>query len=99
MTNEGKKLSHHILPNSAQLLGVCMTVISLVKALHIGHAGSIIDKLLAIDALLFTVSAALSYAAMRGSYRDNYEKLADQLFMIGLFELGGCAILLAFEII
>ena len=96
--NESKELSQHILPTSAQLLGVCMTVISLVKALHIGHAG-LIDKFLAVDALLFTVSAALSYSAMRKTMSDKFERIADQLFMVGLFELGGCAIQLAFEII
>jgi hypothetical protein len=36
---ERKDLSQHILPTSAQLVGVCMTVISLVRVLHIGQAG------------------------------------------------------------
>lgn len=94
-----KDLSQHILPNSAQLVGVCITVISLVKALHIGHAESILDKLLAIDTLLFTVSAVLSYASMRGIRATNSEKYADYFFMLGLVELGVCAFLLAFEII
>jgi len=80
-------------------VGVCITVISLVKALHIGHAGSILDKLLAIDTLLFTVSAVLSYASMRGMRSVNSEKYADYFFMLGLVELGVCAFLLAFEII
>lgn len=94
-----KDLSQHILPNSAQLVGVCITVISLVKALHIGHAGSILDKLLAVDTLFFTVSAVLSYASMRGIKAVNSERYADQFFMLGLIELGVCALLLAFEII
>ncbi len=94
-----KDLPQHILPNSAQLVGVCITVISLVKALHIGHAGSVPDKLLAIDTLLFTVSAVLSYASMRGIRSANSEKYADYFFMLGLVELGVCAFLLAFEII
>jgi len=92
-------LSQHILPTSAQLVGVCMTVISLVKVLHIGHAESILDKCLAIDALIFTISAALSYASIRDSSSGKLERYADQFFMVGLFELGGCAILLAFEVI
>jgi hypothetical protein len=97
--SERNDLSQHILPTSAQLVGVCITVISLVKVLHIGQAGSLLDKFLAIDALLFTISAALSYASMRGTRSENMEKYADQFFMLGLFELGGCAILLAFEMI
>ncbi|MFA5825939.1 MAG: hypothetical protein WC825_08200 [Gallionellaceae bacterium] len=92
-------LSHHILPTSAQLVGVCLTVISLIKALHIGQIGSLLDKLLAIDALLFTISASLSYFSMREAQSVYWEKYADQFFMVGLLELGGCAILLSFEII
>lgn len=97
--SERNELSQHILPTSAQLVGVCVTVISLIKALHIGHVGSLLDKFLAIDALLFTLSAVLSYISMRGEKWAHLEKYADQFFMLGLVELGGCAILLAFEII
>ncbi len=97
--SERRDLSQHILPTSAQLVGVCMTVISLVKLLHIGQAGSVLDKCLAVDALIFTISAALSYASIREVQAGNLEKYADQFFMVGLFELGGCAILLSLEII
>ncbi len=96
---ERYELSQHILPTSAQLVGVCVTVISLVKVLHIGNVGSLLDELLAIDTLLFTVSAVLSYVSMRGGESARLEKYADQCFMLGLVELGGCAVLLAFEIV
>lgn len=97
--SEHKDLSQHILPTSAQLVGVCMTVISLVKVLHIGQAGSMLDRLLAVDALLFAVSAALSYASIRGIKSASLEKYADQFFMVGLMELGACAVMLSFELI
>jgi hypothetical protein len=97
--SEHNELSRHILPTSAQLVGVCMTVISLIKILHIGRVGSLLDKLLAVDALLFTVSAVFSYISMRGGKSARLEKRADQFFMLGLVELGACAVLLAFEII
>lgn len=97
--SEHHDLSRHILPTSAQLVGVCMTVISLVKLLHFGQVGSLLDKFLAIDALFFTVSAALSYASMRGIKSASLEKYADLFFMLGLLELGGCAVLLSLEII
>jgi hypothetical protein len=92
-------LSQHILPTSAQLVGVCLTVISLIKVLHIGQVASLLDKFLAIDALLFTISTTLSYVSMRGNGSSNLEKRADQFFMLGLLELGLCAVLLAFELI
>ena len=47
-------LSAHILPTSATMIGVCMTVLTIG---HIGPAGEIrwiIDKLLALDAPLVT---------------------------------------------
>ncbi len=92
-------LSQHILTTSAQLVGVCLTVISLVKVMPIGHVGSLLDKLLAVDALIFTFSTVLSYTSMRGLKSLKLEKYADQFFMLGLLELGACAVLLAFEII
>jgi hypothetical protein len=79
--SDSNDLSHHILPNSAQLVGVCMMVIPVVKLLHFGQVGLLLDKLLAIE----------KYA--------RFEKFADQVFMLGLMELGICAILLAFEVI
>lgn len=92
-------LPHHILPTSAQLIGVCMTVISLVKLLHLGGIGSALDKVLAITTVFFMVSAALSYLSMRRPQSEYMEKYADQFFMLGLLSLGGCAVLLAFELI
>lgn len=97
--SERNDLPQHILQTSAQLVGVCLTVISLIKVLHIGRVGSLLDKFLAVDALLFTISATLSYASMRGNDSAHLEKYADQLFMLGLLELGICAVLLAFELI
>jgi hypothetical protein len=58
-------LSAHILPTSATMIGVCMTVLT------IGHLGSgsqwhmVIDKLLAVDALVFMISALLSFISMK----------------------------------
>ncbi len=76
-----------------------MMVIPVVKLLHFGQVGSLLDKLLAVDTIIFVASAGLSYAAMRGVKSAILEKYADQFFMLGLFELALCAVLLAFEII
>lgn len=97
--NGRKELSQHILTTSAQLVGICLTVISLVKALHIGHVGSILDKLLAVNSLFFTISVVLSYLSMREEKLSVLERYADYFFMAGLIELGCCAILLSLEII
>jgi heme/copper-type cytochrome/quinol oxidase subunit 3 len=76
-----------------------MMVISIVKLLHFGQVGSLLDKLLAVDTIIFVASAGLSYVAMRGVKSANLEKYADLFFMLGLLGLGFCAVLLAFEII
>ena len=60
MASSAGGLSAHILPTSATMIGVCMTVMS------IGHLGPrddlrlLIDRMLAIDALVFLASAVLS---------------------------------------
>jgi len=80
------------------MIGVCMTVISIVKLLHLGPAGTWIDKLLSIDSLTFFCSAAFSYFSIRNNEAEHYEKLADKAFMIGLIGMSACAVLLAFEL-
>jgi multisubunit Na+/H+ antiporter MnhF subunit len=81
------------------MVGVCMTVISLVKLLHIGPAGTWIDKLLALDSLTFLASAAFSYFAMRNEALEQLERRADVAFMIGLMGMAICSVLLAFELV
>lgn len=94
-----ENVAHHILPTSATMIGVCMTVISIVKLLHIGPTGTWIDKLLAIDSLTFLASAAFSYVSMRNGAYARLEKYADLSFMVGLLGMSLCALLLAFELI
>jgi hypothetical protein len=92
-------LSTHILPTSATMIGVCMTVLS------IGHLGTgsewhtIIDKLLAVDALVFLFSALLSFISMRPSrVGTTYETRAEVVFIVGLGLLALGSVALAFAI-
>jgi hypothetical protein len=92
-------LSAHILPTSATMIGVCMTVLS------IGHLGSggevrmVMDKLLAVDALVFLTSALLSFMSMRTrGVRSRYEVRAELIFITGLGILALVAVVLAFAI-
>lgn len=100
MDNQTKNLSGHILPNSATMAGVCMTVISIIKGMHIGYSGLIIDKVLALDSMIFLGSAACSYFAMRFEERAaRLESLADGSFMFGLLLMVGGTVGFAFEIL
>ena len=78
-------LSTNILPTSATMIGVCMTVLS------IGHLGSssyirmTIDKILAVGALIFLASALLSFMSMRTRWSGiRYEVRAETIFISGL---------------
>jgi len=99
ISHNQEKLARHILPTSSTMLGVCMTVISIIKLLHLGRPGTMIDKLLAIDSLIFLSSAMLSYVSMRKPILEHLERWADATFMVGLLGMGVCAVLLAFELV
>jgi hypothetical protein len=92
-------LSAHILPTSATMIGVCLTAlyISLLSPFSAGRV--VVDKLLAVDALVFLVSAVLSFASMRvhdGGSR--FEAWGENVFIgaLGLLALG--ALVLAFAV-
>jgi hypothetical protein len=91
-------LSAHILPTSATMVGVCMTVLSIG---HLGPGGPwrmVIDKLLAVDALVFLISAILSFIAMRAQEGSVNESRAEIIFITGLGLLALGAVVLAFAI-
>lgn len=98
------KLSEHILPNSSMMIGVCMTVISIIKVLGGVGARHEIAEILAVDSLIFMISATFSYFAMRfePSARMktsvSLEKIADIAFMVGLAVTTMVGFLLAYEI-
>lgn len=99
MITKAENLARHILPTSATMVGVCMTVISIIKLLHLGRAGTWIDKLLAIDSLIFLASAMFSYISLRKESMALFENYADTSFMLGLTGMASCAFLLAFELV
>ena len=95
----GTGLSAHILPASATMIGVCMTVLTIG---HLGPRGDLrmlVDKMLAIDALVFLVSALLSFMSMRSRHVGRrYETHAETVFIAGLGLLALGAMVLAFAI-
>jgi len=71
----------HIFTVSSAMVGVCLTVIGLIRVvITLGTADTLADDLLAADALLFLISSLLSYWALRsrGLRRmHRLEKIAD----------------------
>ena len=83
----------HIFTVSSAMVGVCVTVIGLIRVVvTLGKADTVADDLLAIDALLFLTSCLLSYAALRArSFRrmHNIERAADVVFIVAMMVMTG----------
>ena len=78
----------HIFTVSSAMVGVCLTVIGLIRVvITLGNADTLADDLLAGDALLFLVSCLLSYWALRsrtGRRMHRLEKVADGIFIFAM---------------
>jgi uncharacterized membrane protein YqjE len=78
----------HIFTVSSAMVGVCLTVIGLIRVvITFGRADTLADDLLAGDALLFLISCLLSYWALRSrSVRRMHrlEKIADAIFIFAM---------------
>jgi hypothetical protein len=83
-----KDICIHIFTVSSAMVGVCLTVIGLVRVvITLGIADTLADDVLAGDALLFLISCLLSYWALRsrGLRRmHRLEKIADGIFIIAM---------------
>lgn len=82
-------ISVHIFSVSAALVGVCLTVIGLLRiVINTNKVESVVDDFLAADALIFLLSCLLAYWALRtrSLYRmHRVERTADAIFLVGLF--------------
>src|SRR5678815_2604281 len=78
----------HIFIVSSAMVGVCLTVIGLIRVvITLGRADTLADDLLAGDALLFLISCLLSYWALRSRSvhrMHRLEKVADAIFIIAM---------------
>ena len=93
----------HIFSVSAAMVGVCLTVIGIIRlVIATGAVATLADDLLALDALLFLGSCLLAYAAMRtrGAKRMyRVERVADYLFISALLLMAVCCAVIAYALI
>ena len=86
-----RDIAIHIFTASSALVGVCLTVISIVGRIGEGKLiHRLVDDLLAVDAMIFLASCLFSYGALRvrGKRRmHRLETVADIVFIIGMFGL------------
>ena len=96
-------VSIHIFTASAAMVGVCLTVIGLLRVvLSIRGGTTIADDLLALDALLFLVACLLSYFALRtrrARRMHRVERVADSLFIAGLILMVSVCGTIVYELI
>jgi len=102
-SSEERALSKHILPSSGTMIGVCATLIGLVKLAEAHIGPSRVDEYAALASLLFLASAIASYVSMRHPGRAQLsarcEIVADQCFLAGLVGLTAVTLFFAYEII
>lgn len=95
----GNGLSAHILPTSATMIGVCLTTLYISLLGPLGTRRVMVDKLMAVDALVFLASAVLSFLSMRSRrWGARAERYAETVFIVGLGLLALGAVVLAFAI-
>jgi hypothetical protein len=92
-------LSAHILPTSATMIGVCLTTLYISLLGPGGTRRVVVDKLMAVDGLVFLASAVLSFISMRSRHSAvHFEGYAEMVFIAGLGFLALGAVVLAFAV-
>jgi hypothetical protein len=95
-------VSIHIFTVSSAMVGVCLTVIGLIRVVvTLGTADTLTDDFLAGDALLFLVSCLLSYWALRSrSVRRMHriERVADAIFILAMIGMVVICALITYSI-
>jgi hypothetical protein len=92
-----QEVSQHILPTSATMLGVCVTVLSIGKLAPPGTLHWLFDKLLGLASLAFLASAVLSFVSIRSRAQGGrLEGLAESVFLAALVLLGGVTLVIVF---
>jgi hypothetical protein len=81
-------ISIHIFTVSSAMVGVCLTVIGLIRVvITFGKADTVADDLLAADAFFFLLSCLLSYSALRTRSKHRMhrmERIADGIFILAM---------------
>jgi uncharacterized membrane protein len=92
----------HIFTVSAAMVGVCLTVIGIIRiVITIRNADTFADDLLALDAVLFLVSCFCSYFALRTRNvrrMHHVERFADVVFMVALIVMVIVCVMITYAI-
>jgi hypothetical protein len=96
-----KGLAQDALQNATPMVGVCMTVIGLVRVFKaVGLKETLVDDALAVNSPFFLGSAFFSYMALRFERNTRrLENIADTLFFTDPTLIVGIAFVFAFSMI
>lgn len=93
----------HIFSASAAMVGVCLTVIGIIRlVIATKSVSTFADDLLALDALMFLAACLIAYSAMRsGKARRMYsvERIADYVFISALLVMVVASVVIAYAVI
>jgi hypothetical protein len=99
MQDQESDISKHILPVAATMVGVCITVITVMQIAPKDRLSSWADVLVAVDSLLFLASTIFSYLAIRPvSTSRTIERYADRFFIIGMIFMVLICFIVSFEL-
>ncbi|MDB5342390.1 MAG: hypothetical protein JWP89_767 [Schlesneria sp.] len=101
-THLEEDISIHIFTVSASMLGVCLTVIGLLRVvLAFQKRDSLADDILAGDSVLFLVACLSSYCALRTRSRrrmHRMERFADVVFIIAMLIMVGACVVITYAV-
>jgi len=98
-SNDRNDRAKHILPTAANLLGLCFVIFTMKKLWRADGVERIIDKMDGVVIVIFLAASVLSYASMRSATNaDRYERIADLVFIAGLFLLSLVALITVYAI-
>jgi hypothetical protein len=102
-SEDERDLNIHIFSVSAQMVGVCLTVIGLFRVIvRLKNVDSVADNVLAVDAAGFLVACLLAYASLRSGERRRrraLERAADVAFAAALGVMTAVCALVAWTLL
>jgi len=98
--DDNREKSSHILSASSNLLGICFILLTSLKLFNVASK-TIIDEITLVAIVLFMSSCVLSFLSIRSKTNrsEKYEKIADLIFLGGLFLLFITTVLFTFDVI
>ena len=100
MSPRRRNIAFHILPTSATMVAVCMTVIGIAMLSHPTNIRPWINRLLGLDAVIFLASVLFSYVSLRSErWEKRFEGYADVAFLGGIALMAVTGVMVSFGLL